>query len=359
MKVGQVSILCKQEIIREPNGEQILQTSQSIEITKEAITSGFLTNFTGEMLSVYLYILTHLKKDLTLTTTMNDLNNLLAGNSLEVKTALTMLETADYIKIVENEDWTQLTISLSNLRAENLAQAQPEDLVVNGQPTACKRNDSLLEYLFRQKTFSEKDLVRAISSMVPAQGLTQTFRQEIEYWFQTFEKDVIKELIRRTDETWQRDPDLNCQAYMRKIANEWIADQIFTTSDLEKSDKMYRQIKTLLKEFGIDRQKEMTRTHWQTVYSWINHESDQDFALSLHVAKFAIQEAIRRKSDGRPSMNYIEDNFITPFKAKKVKTIEEARSILKQKTTSKPAQKNSSKKNKWQLGIDFTRFREN
>ena len=108
----------------------------------------------------------------------------------------------------------------------------------------------------------------------------------------------------------------------------------------------------------------MTRTHWRTVYSWINQQSAGDFALSLSIAKFAIQEAIRRKSDGRPSMNYIEGNFIKPFKANQVKTIEEARAILNQKPALKtPDQKSSiqtsSSKDKWQLGIDFTRFREN
>lgn len=364
MKVGQISIIRKQEIISNPNGEPGIKTSQGIEISQEAVTAGFLTNFTGEMLSVYLYLLTHVKEDLTLTVTIDTIRDLLARNSLEIKTALTMLEAADYIGIVKDEDWTVIKISLK----QTLTASVPKTPQLNQRDTvennAVKRNDPLLEYIFRQKTFSEKDLVRAISSMIPAQSLTQNFRQEIEYWFKTFEKDVIKELIRRTDETWQRDPDLNCQAYMRKIANEWIADQIFTTNALEKSDKIYRQIQTLLKEFGIDRQKEMTRTHWQTIYNWINHRSPKDFALSLPVAKFAIQEAIRRKSDGRPSMTYIEDNFIKPFKANKVKSIEEARTILNQKPTLKTpdknsSPKNSSPKNKWQLGIDFTRFREN
>jgi DNA replication protein DnaD len=226
-------------------------------------------------------------------------------------------------------------------------------------------NDAV-SYILRQKAFSEEDLVRAITCMIPSQLLTPNFRQEVDYWFNTFDKEVIKELVRRTDEARQRDPELNCQAYIRKIANEWIQNQILNIEDLAASDKLYRETRSLIEEFGIERQKEITRTHWETISRWLHCESATDFALSIEVARFAIQSAIMRKSDGRPSLGYIEDNLIKPFKENKIKTVEEAREFLQRQRAEKPgnptndkAHKQAKPQNKWQAGIDFTRFREN
>ncbi len=362
----QIKILRIQELCLDHTGNQSFQTKQSVELTKDIVQSGFLKNLPGSMLPVYLYILTHVEANFTLSITPEKMAELLPYTPLEIEMALTMLKRHKFIILEESDIGYSIELAIPpGVSSESLSSPSEIMTTVESEGSTVSRNSQLIDYILKQKAFSEEDLVRAISSMMPAQNLNYGFRQEVDYWFKTFDKEVIKELIRRTDEAWQRDPEMNCQAYMRKIASEWIAEQIITFSDLESSDKIYRQVKSLLEEFGIERQKEMTRTHWRTVYSWINSISEEDFALSVNVAKYAIQQAILRKSDGRPSLNYIEDNFIKPFKEKKIKTIEEAQTFLSQRPGISSTDKNTAldksneKKNKWQLGIDFTRFREN
>ncbi|AZR74262.1 hypothetical protein BBF96_13140 [Anoxybacter fermentans] len=362
---GQLKINHTQELILNQDGSHSIRINQSVELTRKAVDAGFLKNLPGSMLSVYIYLLTHIGQDFSLTTTPTKMANYLPHSPIEIELTLKMLETQGYIKLKENIDTEKsYTITLAKSPAVISNESFSDDLDLNFNQKS-NSEDDVIKYILKQKAFSEKDLVRAISAMIPIQNLDAEFRNEIDYWFNTFDKEVIKELIRRTDEAKKRDPELNCKAYMQKIANEWIADQIFTLPDLVESDKIYRETRSLIEEFGIEKFNEITRTHLKTIHSWINAESEDDFALSVEVARFAIQEAIRRKSDGRPSLNYIEDNFIKPFKEHKIKTVEEAREFLLQRST-KPITSykeklptRDTKESKWHLGKDYTRFRKN
>lgn len=365
-KIEQIKIHHTQELALDQNGNHILESQQSIELSKQTIDAGFFKNLPGPMLSVYLYLVTHIGLDYSLSTNPQKIADCLPLSTIEIEIALKMLETRNFLTITEfNDIEKQYTISFASPDQEALLATPTKIIDLKFNQSDFQPKTSIIDYILKQKAFSEEDLVRAISAMIPAQKLNSSFRQEIEYWFKTFDKEVIKELIRRTDEAWQRNHELNCQAYMRKIASDWISEQVFTLTELKESDKLYRETRSLIEEFGIERQNEMTRTHWRTISSWINVSSDDDFALSSEVAKFAVQTAIMQKSDGRPSLTYIENNFIKPLKEHKIKNTKEAQEFLiKRKSSSLnnkkiPQNKSDDQQTKWQLGIDFSRFREN
>ncbi|MCK4258907.1 MAG: DnaD domain protein [Halanaerobiales bacterium] len=369
----QLKIYRTQELILDENGNHSTQINQSVMLTKEAIDAGLLKELPDSLLSVYLYILTHVGADFSLTITPEKIAEFVPRTPIDIELTLKMLDNRGYIQLIEiTEDQNNYSIILARppkisekteSSTSNLSQiSQP---IESAPKQVSNRENEAISYILQQKVFSEEDLVRAISQMIPAQNLNYGFRQEVDYWFKTFEKEVVKELVRRTDEARQKDSELNCQAYMRKIANDWIAEQIFTIESLKESDKLYRETRALIEEFGIEHKKQMTRTHWKTIYNWINAESKDDFALSASVARFAIQEAIRRKSDGRPSLKYIEDNYIKPLKKLKAKSVEEAKKFTQRSGGITPSKNSKLKKNnqsdqsKWQLGKDYTRFREN
>lgn len=375
----QFKIRRTQELMLTPEGEQHVRVYQAVELTHEAVESGFLKDLPGAQLSVYLYLLTHIQHDFSLTTTPTVIASLVPYTPSVVESTLRLLSVQGFIRMQDHEDG-RYTILLGRVPGSPETAAVEEPAIDLGQdftpinpaepepvnPSASRMADDAVNYILRQKAFSEEDLVRAITCMIPFQHLTPIFRQEVDHWFKTFDKEVIKELVRRTDEARQRDMELNCQAYIRKVANEWIQEGILTLEELAASDKLYRETRSLIEEFGIDRQREVTRTHWETISRWLNSSSESDFALSIEVARFAIQTAIMRKSDGRPSLGYIEDNFIKPLKENKTKTVEEAREFLQRQrgeksaaSTHDKAQKQAKPQTKWQTGIDFTRFREN
>ncbi len=373
--LGKLKIYRTQELILDENGNHSVQVNQSVMLSKEAIDAGFLKELPDSLLSIYLYILTHIGADFSLTTTLEEISEFVPRSPIEIELALRMLENRGYIQLQE-QTGVEKNYIITLATPPKLSAKQNDfsdlNLTYDSKTTSTTpsqntdQTDKTISYILQQKAFSENDLVRAIGILIPAQKIDSGFRQEVDYWFNTFDKDVIKELIRRTDEARQRDPDINCQAYMRKIANEWIAEQIFTKDDLSKSDKLYRETRSLIEEFGIEYQKQMTRTHWQTIHNWMNSADKDDFALSFEVVKYAIQEAIRRKSDGRPSLRYIENNYIKPLKEQKVKTMDEAQKFIKKRsgvitTSSKDKLQKTKQTNqsKWQLGVDFTRFREN
>lgn len=243
----QIKILRIQELCLDHTGNQSFQTKQSVELTKDIVQSGFLKNLPGSMLPVYLYILTHVEANFTLSITPEKMAELLPYTPLEIEMALTMLKRHKFIILEESDIGYSIELAIPpGVSSESLSSPSEIMTTVESEGSTVSRNSQLIDYILKQKAFSEEDLVRAISSMMPAQNLNYGFRQEVDYWFKTFDKEVIKELIRRTDEAWQRDPEMNCQAYMRKIASEWIAEQIITFSDLESSDKIYRQVKSLL-----------------------------------------------------------------------------------------------------------------
>lgn len=389
----QMKIRHTQELSLDQHGNRQLRTCQSIELTQEAVEAGFLKELPGSQLAIYLYLLTHVNQDFFIITNPTIIASLLPYTPLEVERGLKMLEAQGYITLSENGVTDKYIISLARtpvsagvvtpsdpsrvaiangleqIAAEVAATGSVEQKAAPNTEPAQDASPKVeaVEYILRQKVFSEEDLVRAITNMIHSEHLTPSMRQEIDYWFKTFDKEVIKELIRRTYEAYQRNPDFQSQAYIRKIANEWVAEQIFSLADLGEKDKIYRETRQLLEEYGIENYKDITRTHSATIYNWIASESEQDFALSIEVARFAIQEAIRQKSDGRPSLTYIENNFIKPFKENRIKTVEEAREYLRQRSersavpysdkTSSPNK--APKETKWQSGIDFTRFREN
>jgi len=94
----------------------------------------------------------------------------------------------------------------------------------------------------------------------------------------------------------------------------------------------------------------------ETFKNWISGKN----GLSFSLAKFAIKEAIKRKKDGQPSLKYIEDNFINPWKKANIKNNEQARKYLNKKNILNKTQQNKKKKSaQWNdFSWNFNDFQE-
>jgi hypothetical protein len=84
-------------------------------------------------------------------------------------------------------------------------------------------------------------------------------------------------------------------------------------------------------------------------YDWLNDEN----GINLSIAKFAVKEAFKRKSDGQPSLKYIEDNFIIPLKENDIKNIDQAKQVLNNDSIQKDTQnqtngEDSGQKSGWE-----------
>lgn len=121
---------------------------------------------------------------------------------------------------------------------------------------------------------------------------------------------------------------------------------------------MYRETKILAETYGFKKWKKLNPVHMETFKNWISGKN----GLNLAVAKFAIKEAIKRKKDGQPSLKYIEDNFIKPWKNAGIKNINQARKFLKNKHNSQQKHIKTTKKDKsvqWNnFSWDFNNFQE-
>src|SRR6056297_2925627 len=141
-----------------------------------------------------------------------------------------------------------------------------------------------------------------------------------------FEAKLIKELVRRTYK-WVNKNNKNKKEgfyYVDGIVDDWYSKEIFDYERIKYFDKLYRDTNELAKCYGFKNWHNINKAQMEIFHSWLN---DKD-GLSLTIAKYAIKEAFRKKSDGQPSLKYIEDNFIIPLKENNTKSKSQAKKVL-------------------------------
>ncbi len=220
-----------------------------------------------------------------------------------------------------------------------------------GELAGLEQEERFLSELLSGRPVSEQELVKGLVLILAPEKLTPFLRSEIEDIMGTFSPEIVRELIRRVKKAVDENPDLRPLPYLRAIVKDWVNNEIFTYEDLQKADKLHRETYELALEFGLQRAKELTPYHKQTILSWITQKDEDDYALSADVARLAIQEAIKRKRDGRPSLDYIERNFIIPWKKAGISSREEAQEFLL-RAKEKPGKKGDED---W----DFEKFLDN
>lgn len=333
------------------------KNEQSVEIGSSAIDKGFLKQFPGPALAILLYLITHLQKGNYVMTNVAIIASYLPDNYdlKAIEEALNLLVERDIVEISPRRegDYTcRIKVNLENLTA-GLA---TDYSGWNKMEEAGSTGPELRRQVLAKATPSEEEIKEALFSFAPPGKKGELVRAEIEKWLADFDLQILKELIRRVDKWIAKNdnPPERAFHYLEGIIDDWYRKEIFSYRRLKHFDRLYRETRELAFTYGIKGWQNVKPAHMETFKSWL----EGDFPLSLPLAKLAIREAVKRKKDGQPSLKYIEDNFIRPWKEARVKTVEEAKKLLNSSETS--SQKNSGKMGReqnWEeLNWDFTDY---
>ncbi len=310
---------------------------QSIELGRESIKHGFLKTLPGPSLPVFIYILTHIDTNQSIRTNPAIMAGFLALDREDIKKGLNILKKHGYINLNKEKkgNYTcEIKVNLNKIVGT----------CFNNNENNSKENlDTYRTKVLKKNNLSENDYIKALISFLP-DGIDHTLiEEEIEHWIKDFDKKMLKELIRRVDK-WINKNNKNKKEgfyYLHGIIDDWYNKKIFDYDRLKYFDRMYRETNELANCYGLKNWFNVSETQMEIFSEWLNENN----GLSLSIAKYAIKEAFRRKSDGQPSLKYIEDNLIKPLKENDVKSIEQARKTLNNNSTQKN-EKNTKTKNK-------------
>ena len=307
---------------------------QTLEIGKDIIDSGFLNKLTDASLSIFIYLATHITQEKFIELDLSLLSKKIPYNINDIKNGLEILNNQNLIKLT-NQDNKQLIYKI-----EFKPEVKPSQQENNINPP-----DDRLTYrkdIININNISNKQLIKALLSFVPPEKNPNSFKNEIDKWIKDFEPSLLQELIRRVDK-WLSKHDNSSEAegfyYLKGIINDWYKKEIYSYKKLKYFDRLFRETRELGKSYGI-KWRNISPAQLETFKDWLT----KDFALSKSVVKYAIREATKRKSNGQPSLKYIEDNFIKPWKQAGVKSIKEAKRYLtskNKKENNKPKKENS------------------
>ncbi len=329
----------QQSTLRMISGEK----GQSVEIDGSIIDSGFLKKFPGSTLSIFMYLVTHFdKNNYFITTRVDEICSKIPYTKNEVQQGLDSLQNNDLIMINDQayeNDKFQIYINF-----EKVAHISEKDNDEKEQFAAEKESASRPKT--EKKEYAEQSIktgnnlqesggqnpenlkhLKIIQKFIPENKDTTAEMQKIKKWLNDFDKKVIKELILRVKK-WQKKNNKNTEQayyYMNSIIEDWYEKESFSYEKLQHFDQMYRETRELAEIYGIDSWKNVDTVQMKTFKSWL---TDDDFSLSLEVAKYAVKQAIIRKSDGQPSLKYIEDNYIRPWKNAEIRSVQEAKNYL-------------------------------
>lgn len=293
---------------------------QSIELGRESINQGFLKTLPGPSLPVFLYLITHLGNNNSIKTNPALMAGFLALDREQIKEGLKILNENGYITLTEKKEGNytyKIELNLDKIvgsfYCEN-DQNQNEDLKKYRQEVI--KNNNLKEETYK----------KALISFLPAGVEPSLIEEEIGHWLNDFDKKMIKELIRRVDKWINKNNKSSKEGfyYLHGIIDDWYNKEIFDYERLKYFDRMYRETNELAKCYGLKNWYNVSKSQMEIFYDWLNNDN----GINLTVAKFAIKEAFKRKSNGQPSLKYIEDNFIIPLKENDIKNINEAKRVL-------------------------------
>ncbi|MFP4662135.1 MAG: DnaD domain protein [Halanaerobiales bacterium] len=380
---------------------------RSIEIGNCAIDQGFLLQFPGATLSIFLYLITHANERDIIETNPTIISSYIHDTYgvNDIKDSLIFLEKHDIIEFSRKRDGDytyQIKIKLHNLsknlrnqkeidsdqkdfnpeekdyRSEtdfrdadrqesntDISSQKQESYIEKGnnenrstnkksKVTHTENNNNHIYYDQREirenilaiSQPSRSELFQAILTFVPPSENIGILENNINQWLEDFDSDMIKELIRRVNKWLEKynNPPEKALHYLKGIIDDWYQKDLKDYEDLKYHDKLYREVRDIARIYGLDQWQNIKPVHMETFSRWLN----EGFSLSSQIVKLAINQAIRRKKDGQPSLKYIEDNFINPMKKRKVRNPDQALQLLEENNLSKYNQtyvnKNTAKK---------------
>ena len=341
--MGNINFLEEQKVKLVANEEK-----QSLEIGKSAVDAGLFKKFPGSSLAVFLYLLTHLKNENYLELNLNKISSSLACNPAEIKKSLDYMNDNDIIDI-ERKNKIEFEIVINKKKLNENKENQ--NILINRKTfNNFKDKKRYRIKIIKKENPSLNELKKAIVSFLADDIDYRQFNEEINNWLNDFSKEILQELIRRVNKWLEKqrgkENHNNAFYYLRGIIDDWYNKEIFNLDRLKYFDRLYRETKDLAKVYGI-KWRNINPTQLETFKSWLI----DDFALSSSLVQYAIKEGVKRKRDGQPSLKYIEDNFINPFKEHDIKNIQEAKQVLNNNFSSEqedPSQQEESPATSWE-----------
>lgn len=329
-----------------------INTTRSIEIGDAAIDCGFLLQFPGVTLPIFLYLATHMDDDYLIRTSPTIISTYLPDTYTveDIYAGLCHLKNEGIIDCSgEREgDYTYLIrVNIDNIRQAS----HPAPETKKGLKNIYFNDRELRQEILQLPRPCRAELFQGILTFVPPEEDLELLEGKITQWLEDFPADMIKELIRRVDK-WQARYDNPAEGtfhYLKGIIDDWYKKETFTYEKLQDQDKLFREIREISRLYGLAEWHNISPVQLETFRNWLQ----EDYPLSAEIVKLAIREAFRRKKDGQPSLQYIEDNFIKPFKEKKIRDTGEALKLLQKNRTVKKKKEKRVPFNWDRLAWDF------
>ena len=308
--------------------------SRTVSLGTDLINRGFLTQFPGSSLAAFLLLASKGAEVDTKELSLQELNCLIPGSLEEVITGLEYLQEREII-VFENLNSNQKKLDLRNISKEDniYVSLNPSGLMPsqkNDEPDCTVRNDN--------------ELVKKLLEFFPGQPGSQALKQsrtEISRWCDDFPPALIEELLNRVHKWLEhpQNPHERAHYYLRAIISDWYEKEIFSFEKLQEYDRLYRETRELARIYGFKNYHQLNPIQLETLQSWLKGGQ----GLSVQLACWAVKKAVKQKRDGRPSLDYIERNYIKPLKDAGIQNTEEAEAFFNKR--SKEYHKNKASNN--------------
>lgn len=289
-----------------------------ITIGEEAVKNGLFKKLKGLLLPTYLYLATQIDPELKGQFIIGQATTALDCTRKELLKALIRLEEEDLIQLLDLDPTREKRPILFTLKMHAISEE--------------KNQEELISSLLEKKFCGNEELVEglvALYRLPDGEEPQARLRQEIQDYFNTFDPQVIQEILNRSFTWGKKNPQGKPFQYLQSILEDLQEAGVFHFQDLKERDRRYHQLKALARSCGIKiHELNQNPTQKQILQGWITKQDEEDFALDLEVALLAVEEATRKSRSRHPSLDYIEKNFIQPFKKAQIENIQQAQTYL-------------------------------
>ena len=319
----------------------------SVEIGENLIKSGFLAQFPQTSLSIFLYLAATAAHEETCTIRRQKLSCLLPGDEKDLKQGLTYLQDREIITLEKKKHPAGILLRIdfhpekllpasSRSKYSTSTSSEKDKEAVNDKQGNQERFNAknYLDAPHKKTSARESELTERIKKYFPEQDKNNEMEisEEIARWHQDFPPALLEQLLDRVKKWLEHpsNPRERAHYYLRAIISDWYEKEIFSLEALKEYDRIYRETKELAQKYGFKNYQQLNPVQLETLQNWLSGTR----ALPVEVAKLAIEKAIKQKSDGRPSLDYIERNYIKPLKDAGVQNTKNARELLQERRES-------------------------
>lgn len=296
-------------------GLSAAKSLKGITISKDAVENGIFKRLRGLLLPCYLYLAIlsddHRKGQFIISDALKNIG----CTRKELLKSLIELEKEGLIELIDLDPTREKHPILFSLKKDHLF--QEKDFITN---------------LLTKEFCSEEEVVEALVALyrLPhGEEVNERLREQVENYFKVFDKQVLIEVLRRSFDWGEKNKEGKPFSYLQSILEDLKESGVVNYQDLQERDRIYYQTRELAKACGIKiHELNQNPTQKRILENWITKRDEKDFALKLDIALLAVEEATRKSRSRHPSLDYIERNFILPWKEARIENIQQAREFL-------------------------------